>query len=93
MNRFCPRQWCRVVNGRAFAPVHWLEDRGLKLEKVTVGQIRSQFGDEPAPLPERIPALRIDDKIKIPLRYRFSTLVSPWNFSGREFNDFVSRTI
>ncbi len=47
--------------------VDWLEDRGFELEKTVVVKVPADEGNDPAPLPEGLPALLVDNQVYVPL--------------------------
>lgn len=49
------------------SPVYRLENGGLELEKAVVVQEPSDEGYDPAPVPESLPALLVDNQVDVPL--------------------------
>src|SRR5665647_791977 len=48
-------------------PVYRLENGGFELEEPVVIEVPADKGYDPAPVPEGLPALLVDDKVDVPL--------------------------
>ena len=51
--------------------IEWLKGRSFKLKKFLAGKVISEERDDPAPGPECLPALFIDNEIQVPLPVSF----------------------